>query len=104
MPGILPELKTRQDCDHLRERLGPGPVVALWATGHPLNTVDIMLYFRALLLQKGYTVLFLLKKKAIESFLESCPTMNVILSMSLMTTLYCNIVHLSLLSLLMIFA
>ena len=73
MPGILPELKTRQDCDHLRERLGPGPVVALWATGHPLNTVDIMLYFRALLLQKGYTVLFLLKKKAVERFFESCP-------------------------------
>ena len=72
MPGILPELKTRQDCDHLRERLGPGPVVALWATGYPLNTVDIMLQFRTLLRQRQKHVIFLLRKSAVKIYLDLC--------------------------------
>lgn len=43
MSDALPILNTAQDCARLAKRLGAGPVVALWATGQPRSTVDVML-------------------------------------------------------------
>ena len=68
MSDALPILNTAQDCARLAKRLGTGPVVALWATGQPRSTVDVMLQFRELLQQRKFKVVLLLRKSAVQNF------------------------------------
>ena len=54
MPQEVLALRSAEDCHRLGALLDARPVIALWATVNVRSSVDVMLFFRNMLREKGY--------------------------------------------------
>ena len=73
MPQEVLALRSAEDCHRLGALLDARPVIALWATVNVRSSVDVMLFFRNMLREKGYQTILLLRHAGVERFRKLCP-------------------------------
>lgn len=76
MNSSLPLIFTSNDCNKLYSDLQKDNAICLWATGAPIQSVEIMLYFKHILEKYGHKVVLLIRKSGTKLFPHFCKNKN----------------------------